>query len=157
MPCLRCEAQPGFHSFRNLGKTKDGLTIFYSKPSLNVERTLTESTVANLLSHMEDASRLGPWVYLFDAQGLEKMEMPNVMLMRKFHTSVQDRFRGIMRHVYIINKNWAFELVFNLLKPFMSAENKKLYLYCSSPLFLLSQGISSDIVQSVMIDLPSKK
>lgn len=149
MPCLRCQETPGFHSFRNLGKTKDGLTIFYSKPSLNVEKTLTESTVANLLSHMEDASSLGPWVYIFDAQGLDKMEMPNVTLMRKFHKSVQDKFGDTMKHVYIINKNWAFELVFNLLRPFMSAKNKDKYMFCNSPIFLLARGISSEIIQTV--------
>lgn len=149
MPCLRCEAQPGFHSFRQLGKTQDGHTIFYSKPSLNVEKTLTESTVANLLSHMDDASALGTWIYIFDAQGLDKMEMPNVVLMRKFHKAVQERYRGKMVRVFIINKNWAFELVFNLLKPFMSKENKDLYLYCSSPVFLLQHNISPDIIKTV--------
>jgi hypothetical protein len=149
MPCLRCEAQPGFHSFRNLGKTADGHWILYSKPSLNVERTLTESTVENLLSHMDDASSLGTWVYLFDAQGLDKMEMPNIQLMRKFNKTVQERYRGKMVRVYIINKNWAFELVFNLLKPFMSKENKDLYIFCSSPLLLLKEGIPPEVVQMI--------
>ncbi len=149
MPCFRCEAQPGFHSFRNLGRTKDGHCIFYSKPSLNVERTLTESTVENLLSHMDDATSLGTWIYIFDAQGLDKMEMPNVLLMRKFSKTVQERYRGKMVRVFIVNKNWAFELVFNLLKPFMSKENKELYIFCSSPVILLQHDIPSDVIRTV--------
>ena len=45
MPCVKCEAIPNFHSFACLGKTGKGVNIYYSKPSLSIERKLTEEAI----------------------------------------------------------------------------------------------------------------
>ncbi len=149
MPCLRCEAQPNFHSFLHLGTSTEGFEVFYSKPSLNVEKTFTEEMVGNFLSHMDQAAHHGKWIYLFDAQGLEKLQLPNFTLMKRFQGQVQERYKDSLVHIYIVNRNWAFELVYNILYPFMSKHHRDLYVFCKSPVQLLSRGIPTQIVQRV--------
>jgi hypothetical protein len=147
MACPRCLERPNFHSFHSIGKTGT-LQIWYSKPALNEERRMTEQYVQNYLLHMDQAHNGGDWLYIFDAQGLDKMEPPNLFLMQRFYKAVQERYDTSLQKVLILNKNWAFQLVFTMIRPFMSERAKAIYHFISSPLEL-SQHVPIEIVRQI--------
>lgn len=152
MPCVKCEAIPNFHSFVCLGKTDKGVNIYYSKPSLAVERKLTEEAIPNFLWHMDGASNDGSWIWLFDTAGLENLEVPKLNLLKKFYQIVSQRYFGVLQGIYLMNINWKVGLIFDMLRPLLSRAIQERLINCKSPLTLLEKGVPA-LVLSKVIDV----
>lgn len=142
MPCTRCAENPNFHSFKKVGHTTNGLAVFYSKPSLGIERRLTEQTMPNYLAHLEEASQEGPWVWVFDSGGLDNLEMPKPRLMKEFYFEIQRRVGPTLRKAYILNIHWKVALLLSIIRPFLRAEARDKLMVCDTILPLLEAGIN---------------
>lgn len=141
MPCAKCLENPHFHSFKCIGKTKDDLFVFYSKPSLSVERELTEKTIPNYLAHLEEASG-NPWVWVFDSKGLENLKIPNPKLMRYFYQVIHEKYRHVLKKIYLLNMNWKVSLLLSMIRPFLCEEAKNKFVYCDTLIPLIQEGIN---------------
>jgi hypothetical protein len=131
-----------------IGHTKHGEAIWYSKPSLSEERRFTEETMKNYLIHLDEAAKQ-PYVWIFDSAGLDKLEMPNLMLMRKFYNEIKIRYRDVLKKQYVLNIGWKVNTLFNMLLPFLSEEAKRRIVNCKGPMELLADGIPAEIVMKV--------
>lgn len=152
MLCEKCLKNPFFHSFLYLGDTEDGHRIFYSKPSLNVEKQFREDSIPNYLSHLDDASK-SSWIWIFDAGGLDKLEMPNPLVMRKFYKIIQERYKDVLLKIYMFDVNWKVSFLLSLIYPFVSKEARARLQECKTPLELLPAKIPSAIFQEICLRL----
>ena len=150
MPCVKCEATPNFHSFECLGKTVKGVNIYYSKPSLAVERKLTEEGIPNFLWHMDQASEGGQWIWIFDTAGLENLEVPKLALLKKFYQIGSKRYFGVLQGIYLMNINWKVGFIFDMLRPLLSHAIQERLIHCKSPLTLLEKGVPAFVVSKVI-------
>lgn len=141
MPCTRCAVNPNFHSFKKVGHTRDGTAVFYSKPSLGIERRLTEQTIPNYLAHLEEASVQGPWVWVFDSGGLDKLEMPKPRIMKQFYFTIEERFGAVLQKIYVLNINWKVAFLLSIIRPFLREQAKERILVCDTRLPLIQEGI----------------
>ncbi len=151
MPCVKCEAMPNFHSFVQKGQTTNGVNIFYSKPSLAMEKRLTEEAIPNFLWHMDEASAKGQWIWLFDTAGLEKLEVPKLGLLKSFYQTVSQRYFGTLQAIYLMNINWKVGIIFDMLRPLLSKAIQERLINCKSPLQLVEKGIPAVTVQEVFV------
>ena len=137
--CEACRKQPFFHSFERLGETNDGNSIFYSKPSLNVEKQFREEAIPMYIAHMDEAS-VRPWIWVFDAEGLDQLEIPNPFLMRRFYRLVHERYTSSLQRIYVFHGGWKVRFLLSLITPFVSVEARQRIVECASPLELPVDG-----------------
>lgn len=98
---------------------------------------------------MDEAAAGGPWVWIFDSGGLDRLESPNPLVIRKFYLTVRERYKNTLQRIYILNMNWKVAVLYNMLHSFLCAESKKRLVHCETRLKLFADGIPSDIVQKV--------
>jgi hypothetical protein len=148
MTCTRCQIQPAFHCFKNIGKTSCGKQIWYTRPYLSIEKKFTEESISNYLFHMDEASS-EPWIWIFDATGFDKLEMPNPMLMKKFYHLIEEKYKNVLHRLYILNINWKVAAILKIVRPFLKKEAQERLAETSNPLSLLSAGVPAQIVHQV--------
>ncbi len=148
MLCSKCSTRPGFHSFTLIGHTKQGEAIWYSKPSITEEKKFTEESVKNYLIHLDEAAK-EPYIWIFDAAGLDKLELPNLTIMRYFYMEVKKRYKDVLKCLYILHIGWKSKIIYDMLQPFLSDEAKKRLVNCKSQLELVSYGGPAEIVKNV--------
>ena len=102
----------------------------------------------NYLIHLDEAAKQ-PYVWIFDSAGLDKLEAPNLMLMRKFYSEIKKRYKDVLKKQYILNIGWKTNTLFNMLMPFLSDEAKRRLVNVKSQLELVSYGIPAEIVKQV--------
>jgi hypothetical protein len=149
MSCSKCSVHPGFHNFTELGQTNAGANIWFSSPSLTEEKRFTEESIPNYIAHMDEAAFAGQWVWIFDAGGLDRLESPNPLVLRKFYMTVRERYKNTLQRIYILNMNWKVTMLYNMLYTFLCAESKRRLVHCETKMVLLCDGIPADIVQKV--------
>ena len=147
--CTRCKTQPGFHTFDVLGQNGHGDVIYYTAPGKNIELQFTEESVANYLSHM-DSTAGHTWVWIFDATGLEKVDMPNPALMRRFYKSIVQRYDTSLKYIYMLHMNWKVEAIYNIIKTFSSPDVKRRVIVIKHPIELIAAGIPTSIIEKVL-------
>lgn len=155
MGCTRCAEHANFHSFKKVGTTTKGHSIYYSKPYLGIEKQFLETSIPNYIAHMDQAAT-STWIYIFDAEGLERLEMPNIMVLRRFYKIVQERYRPTLMKIYIIHLNWKTKLLLSMLLPFVSKEAKARLCESATPLDLMEAGVSGDRIRHVFEDHASR-
>ena len=106
-------------------------------PALAVEKKFTEETSANYLLHLEEAAAHAPWIWIFYSKGLDKLEMPNLVLMRAFYRTVHKRYAGILQKIYILNTNCMMNTLFSMIFPFLSKQARDLFFFVKVHLFFL--------------------
>ena len=104
--------------------------------------------MANYIFHMDQASA-GKWIWIFDASGLDKVEMPNPILMKKFYLQIEERYKNVLHRLHILNINWKVKAILKLAKPFLKKEARERLAESSNSLLLLSEGVPAHIVQQV--------
>jgi hypothetical protein len=146
--CTKCRDQPGFHIFSIMGTNSAGNTIYYTAPRHNIEPKFTEETMTNYLIHM-DTTIGSDWVWIFDAAGLEKVDMPNPVLMRKFYKTIVERYGKSLKYIYMLNMNWKIEAIYKIIKTFSSEDTKKRVVICKEPIELVAAGIPVTVIEKV--------
>lgn len=148
--CTRCAVHPHFHTFDVLGRNSAGDIIYYTAPGKHIEQKFTEESVANYLSHM-DMTLGHNWVWIFDAAGLEKVDMPNPMLMRRFYKTIVERYGASLKNIYMLNMNWKVDAIYNVIKTFSSEDTKRRVVPCSHPIDLIAAGIPTAVIEKVFL------
>ncbi len=147
MKCTECEKDGTFHNFDFLLRNSMGDGVFYTCPAKGKAKKMTDEELTNYFAHMDEAS-VSSWIWIIDCSGLEKLEMPNVNLMKKFMESIQERYKFVLKEIYVIHMNWRMSMILHMIRPFMKEEAKKRLIICNSPLQLLKLGVSAEMVKT---------
>ncbi len=148
--CTKCATHHNFHHFEYLGQTSTGCHIYYTKPYPNIETKFTEETMRNYLWHMEASKKTpGPFVWIFDAYGIDGYERPSMKLMKEFYEKMRKEYKETMLHVYIIHSNMITQMILKMASMFMKKESKGKLKAINSPLELLEEGMSAQVVTKV--------
>jgi hypothetical protein len=148
--CTKCTTHPNFHHFEYLGQTSTGRHIYYTKPYPNIETKFTEETMNNYLWHMEASKKTpGPFVWVFDAHGIDKYEIPKIKLMKEFYGKMREEYKETMERVYILNSNMITRLIMKMVEPFLKSENRGKIKTISSRSELVGEGMGMEVVTKV--------
>jgi hypothetical protein len=69
MPCQKCIANPGYHSFINfgsLGSTK----LFYTAPAKTEDTNKDGTKLANITLHLKEETERSPWIWVLDCANM---------------------------------------------------------------------------------------
>lgn len=141
--CKKCQVDSTYHHFEFLSRLPTGDTIYTTCPSKGKQRSMKEDSIQDYVAHMDEASTSG-WIWIIDCSGLESFHMPNVSILQKFMNIIQDRYKYVLKKVYIININWKMHMILSLIKPFMKDEAKERLSIVTSKLQLLNQGFNAE-------------
>ncbi len=149
--CTKCAIQPNFHHFEYMGETSMGVQIFYTKPYPNIETKFTRETMNNYLYHLESTKNychdVFPFIWIFDAYGLDKHEIPNASLMKEFYKIIDSRYKDSMKKVYILHANKMVQFILGVIKLFVKKESYEKLVLVKGPLELLEEGIVGSMVK----------
>jgi hypothetical protein len=145
MDCARCRKDPTFHSFEFISRNSQGDAIYYTCPSKGKLRELKEDSIPDFISHMDSAS-IGAWIWIIDCSGLESFHLPSISALQKLMVLIQERYRFVLRHIYILNCNWKMNMILSMGRPFMKEEAKKRLTVLDSRLPLVTLGLDSQIL-----------
>jgi hypothetical protein len=148
MNCQRCSQDPTFHSFEFLGRLDTGDGIFYTCPAKGKQLQMKEEHIGDYIAHMDGAS-MSSWVWVFDCSGLQSLQMPSLPVLQKFVGLVQERYKFVLKSIYLINMNWKMHMILNMAKPFMKDETQKRLLIINSRIELLARGIHPKVAQKL--------
>lgn len=149
MSCKHCSKEKGYHSFDFLGRTTENDSIYYSRISSAKEYRMNKETIVDFINHMDDAS-ITAWVWIFDCRGLEAIDMPSINFLQEFTQLVQERYKFVLKHVYIIYPSWKINIMITMIQPFLKDETRKRIIRCDSPLQLIKLGIADEQLKSLL-------
>jgi hypothetical protein len=149
MSCKYCSEEKGYHSFDFLGRTTQNDTIYYSRISSAKEYRMNNETIVDFITHMDEAS-ISSWVWIFDCRGLEAIDMPSIKFLQEFTQLVQERYKFVLKHVYILYPNWKINIMITMIQPFLKDETRKRLILCDSPLHLIKTGFNPEQVKSIL-------
>lgn len=109
---------------------------------------MKEDSIPDYIAHMDQASTSG-WVWVIDCSGLESFHMPNITVLQKFMGVIQDRYRYVLKKVFIINVNWKMQMILSMVKPFMKEEAKERLVIVNSKLQMLTHGFHAETVTKI--------
>ena len=151
--CTKCAVTPNFHHFEYMGETSMGVQIFYTRPYPNIETKFTRDTMNNYLYHLEYTRNychdVFPFIWIFDAYGLDKHEIPNPSLMKEFYSIMHSRYKDSMKKVYILHANKMVQFVLGVIKLFVKKESYAKIVMVRSAVELLEEGLAGSIVKRV--------
>ena len=145
MECSRCKHDPTFHNFEFLSRTPTGETIYYTCPGKGKQREMTEDSIFDYVAHMDEASSSG-WYWIIDCNGLESFHMPTISVLQKFLQLIQDRYKYVLKNVFIININWKMQIMLQMAKPFMKDQAKERLTIVKNKLQFFASGFDSHTV-----------
>ncbi len=147
MDCERCSRDPTYHSFEFISRSSQGDGVYYTCPAKGKLRDMKEDSIPDFVAHMDSAS-IGAWIWIIDCSGLESFHMPSITVLRKFMSLIQDRYKYVLKHVYIMNINWKMNMILSMIKPFMKDEAKERLTIIQSKLQFVQLGINVPSVKS---------
>jgi hypothetical protein len=147
MNCHRCISDPTYHSFEFISRNPQGDGIYYTCPSKGKLRAMKDDSIPDFVAHMDSAS-IGAWIWIIDCSGLESFHMPSITVLRKFLSIIQDRYKYVLKHVYIMNTNWKMNMILSMIKPFMKDEAKERLTIIQSKLQFIDLGINVNTIKS---------
>ena len=156
MTCARCQKNPQYHFFQNLGSLKSGETIYYTYPAKAQEKHPTESCIQEYCDHMDTAANgNSKWVWILDGRNLSTDHIPNLAVMKLLVATIQERYKNSLLGIYIIHPNLKMQFVLNLIHPFLHEEAKKrLHIFHSNPttmaLELTKKGFETELIRRLM-------
>lgn len=149
MPCQSCKNDPHFHNFVFVSRLPTGEGVYYTCPAKGKEKKPTKESVKDYVEHMDEAS-VSSWIWIFDCKGIETLDMPHVSVLQMFTQLFQERYKFVLKKVYILHPNWRMQLILSAIRPFLKDETKQRLLLCDSPLQLFSVGLESHSLKSVL-------
>jgi hypothetical protein len=91
----------------------------------------------------------GPFVWIFDAYGMDKYEKPKMKLMKSFYENMRKEYKDTMECVYILHSNIMTRLILKMVEPFIKRENRGKMKTISSRVELLQEGMGAQVVTKV--------
>jgi hypothetical protein len=123
--------------------------MYYSRISTAKEYRMNKETIGDFITHMDEAS-ISSWVWIFDCRGLETIDMPSIKFLQEFTQLVQERYKFVLKHVYILYPNWKINIMITMIQPFLTDETRKRLIVCDSPLQLIKTGINDEQVKKLL-------
>jgi hypothetical protein len=142
MECRRCKLDSAFHNFEFLARTSTGESVYYTCPAKGKERDMKKDSIQDYVAHMDEAS-IGAWYWIIDCSGLESFHMPNISTLQMFLGVIQDRYKYVLKKVFIINCNWKMNVILSMIKPFMKDQAKERLTVVSSKLQFFENGFDT--------------
>ena len=149
MGCKNCAKEKGYHSFEFLGRTKSDDAIYYSNISKAKEHRLNEETIVDFIAHMDEAS-ITSWIWIFDCRGLEAIHMPSMKILREFTQLIQERYKFVLKHIYIVYPNWKMNIMLSMVQPFLKDETRRRLVVCESALQFFQSGVNHEQVKILL-------
>jgi len=91
----------------------------------------------------------GLFVWIFDAYGIDKYEIPKMKLMKSFYENMRKEYKDTMECVYILHSNMITRLIMKMVEPFLKSENRGKMKTISSRMELLQEGIPMSVITKV--------
>ncbi len=148
MKCSRCEKDPTFHSFQFVYRKPAGEAIFYTCPSKSKLQEMKEKDILDFVAHMDEAS-VSAWEWVFDCSGLQSYQMPSLTVLQAFIQVIQERYKFVLKSIYILNINWKMHMILSMVKPFIRDDVKRKLIILESKLDILANGFDIKMIQSV--------
>ena len=148
MECRSCSVDPKFHSFRFLSRLPTGEAVYYTCPALGKQLTFKQENIEEYVAHMDSASS-SAWIWVFDCSGLQSYQMPTLSVLQKFIGVIQDRYKFVLKTIYLINMNWKMQIILSMTKPFVKDDMKQKLVILNSKLEVIANGFDSRIIKHV--------
>jgi hypothetical protein len=126
--CPKCHINPNAHSFKILrSNNKDDIkhTIFYTCPSEAEEYNDSDG----ILLHYENMLKMNGdkgWIWIFNCNKMEIKHSLELNTCRRIAQLISDKYMHNIKQIYIININFALNIIMNFLWPFLSDKLKDL-------------------------------
>lgn len=149
MPCTHCQLTPHTHNFTRLGRTRQGIQIIRSKPFEAKETKFTEATVQAYCAHMDEFHAEGPWIWVFDAKDIDRLERPKLKHLRQLLRAIETRYATSLQAIVILHMSLLSELIVQMIQPFMSSHAKKRLHTNPSKLECIALGIDAECIHNI--------
>lgn len=70
MPCPKCTAKPGYHSYKKIASLK-GLNLFYTSPAKTEDFDEDGTKLTNVKTHIKEDTAGKPWIWIMDCANME--------------------------------------------------------------------------------------
>lgn len=150
MACRRCKEDSAFHNFEFLARTSTGETIYYTCPAKGKQREMKEDSIVDYVAHMDEAS-MTAWYWIIDCSGLESFHMPNISTLNLFLEVIQERYKHVLKKVFILNINWKMNIILSMIKPFINDKAKDRLTVVTSKLQFFQNGFDSATLSKLNI------
>lgn len=121
--CEICKKDPTSHSFTKL-KESDGISYFYTKPSIATKYYDTEGIVKHYDGVLSENN--SDWIWIFDGEGYVTKHLLEFKVGFKLAQLITQKHSHNLQKIIIINPTWQLTTVLDLLKPFLSNRIKSL-------------------------------
>ena len=109
---------------------------------------MKENDIPDFVSHMDDAS-VTSWEWVFDCSGLQSYQLPSVGTLQAFVQIVQERYKFVLKTIYILNINWQMHMILSLIKPFIREDVRKKLVILNSNLELIANGLDIQKIRAI--------
>jgi hypothetical protein len=145
MGCHKCAKDSKYHSFEFISRRPSGEAVFYTCPAKGRVFDMKEEDIPDYLAHMDEAS-MSSWIWVFDCSGLQALNMPSINVVEVFIKVIQERYKFVLKHIYIVNINWKMNILLNMAKYFIKDDMGKKLMILKTPLELLSNHIDPKLI-----------
>lgn len=123
--CPVCTMYPGSHSFTLVNVKNDGTHVFYTCPA-NASLYRDEDGIAahyeGFLSEIGDA----PWEWVVDFAGFTLIHATAPHVAIRVARLIMNDYSRHLKKITIINENTCFDIMFNIVRPFISKKIEEL-------------------------------
>jgi len=118
MPCLKCVATPGYHSFTKFGKIGDA-NLFYTAPAKTLDFDEDGTKLANIKIHIKEDTEDAPWIWVVDCANMTASHYTEISFnLGLLGTLSADKN---LKEIWIIRPNIWITATVAFLRPFSSS------------------------------------
>ena len=119
MPCAKCSAKPGYHSFIKFAKIGN-TTLFYTAPAATEDFNEDGTKLANIKLHVDEETAVGPWIWVVDCANMELQHYTEFSFNTGLLSLLNDDPR--LKEVWIVRPNIWIRTTIGFLQNFSSAK-----------------------------------
>lgn len=124
MRCPKCITNPDAHSFVNLGKTPNGVSIFYTCPAKAKDYRDEPKFLEYFEAHLSEAEGQ-PWIWIFDCQGFTQKHATSLSTGKGLIRLLEEKHKHMLQNIFIVHEAWHFHALLSVLMPFVKKEARK--------------------------------
>ena len=121
--CPKCYKNPKAHSFKLL-KTSLNIPVFYTEPGEAEDYADSDG----ILTHYENMLKSygnNEWIWVFNCNNLEMKHSLEFSTARRVAILISEKYYNI-KQIYILNSNFIFNIILNIIYPFLDDKIKDL-------------------------------
>lgn len=144
MSCPKCQVDPEYHSFTNIGSLEDGGQIFYTAHGRAKEDGPYDQMISNFKLHL-DTAKDSRWIWIFDCQDMKQYY--SLGLFRDLSNILHKDHNVSLEAIYIIRPNFLVYALFKTMQYILQSNVlKKVHILSETNLFCTFErlGISGN-------------